>query len=927
MGMRLRSVFYGPNVLADHACAVVTIDGLEEDAGAAGCGDRCRLRFGQVLSFLQGLSGEGCTNFEDLLAIGSTSSVVAMMKSILAHYVELAGDNSAGIETLPPGILDANTVVHLLWRYGDSLLADAAATEACVLGDFILNGTLPESAGSDRGDLAAIVRSGVERIRAARKRRTRSPTARAILVAAGERSIPVMRLGEWPAQDTGGYNLDAAVNAFGLGQGRDHRLIHESCVLRSGIVPSDSRDRDAQYRLLHAAGIPLPRRDLELSNVNSSGRAVRSARRIGLPVVVKSREMLPYGGVLLDLRTPAEVEAAYSILRVRTREVVVEQYCGNPVYRLLVVRGQVIAAAPRQPFAVLGDGILQLGRLIDSQVERVSLSASQDAVSKSVRLHLDEALRLRGLHRDQVPLAGQRLVLQSGADAALRDSHKDALPLIRAHTHLVETACRVSETLGLEVCAVEISVRGSADALEPETAVVVAVDPIPDLDFHRSPGERLPTTIARQYLDHLGLHIHSGRIPIAAVTGTNGKTTTCLMLDHIVRSSGKSTGLACTDGFYVNGKRRRKGIFSGISGALQAFKEDVDVAILETSRGTLLRKGLAFDHCSVAACTNIAEDHLGEDAIQTLEQLAYVKETVIRTARDCVVLNGMDPLCLGMAARARAKRRILVFPPIHPPTKMQDLGEATETLRCESWRGTSRIVWRSQDRAVPVIDVDRIPATWAGAAVHNVENAMFAIGLALGLDIPVEGIRGALESFDSSIECAPGRLNVFDGLPFRVIVDYAHNAHGFSVLCDFVRALDSPGRRTLIVFAQERQGAAARAATAAAVAPAFDRFICRDPFKLTHVEEGHVAGQMRSALLDAGVAEDAISVIPRIDEALEQALLSAQPGDLVAVGASGRYAAVWRQLQAFSEGRLLADTRHSPDAPALEGAPTVVEDR
>jgi len=465
---------------------------------------------------------------------------------------------------------------------------------------------------------------------------------------------------------------------------------------------------------------------------------------------------------------------------------------------------------------------------------------------------------------------------------------------------------------GLETGGVEMAIPASEDGLDATNGVVVGVDSTPDLAFHRSSGEILPLRVGARYLDELGFRHNCARVPIAAVTGTNGKTTTCLMLDRILRFSGVSTGLACTDGVYFNGKRQKKGIFSGISGALQVFaKESVQAAILETSRGTLLKRGLAFDRCDVAACTNVAGDHLGEDGVATLDQLAYVKAVVIRAARDCVVLNGDDARCVRMLEGARAKRVILVYGNDDAPTLPTGLPKHSEAIVCERTTNSAQLVWRHHEESVPIVDVGRIPAAWGGTALHNVVNAMFATGLAMGLGATVEQIRSALESFDTSTDSTPGRLNVYDELPFRVIVDYVHNAHGFAALCQFVRAAHSGGKRIAIVSCQERHRSVDREAIADTISETFDLFICRDPIKLKEAQDGAIADRMREALVRAGVPETKILVVPKLPEALEQGLVSAGPGDLLVIGATGHYDAVWKQVQAFRDGKLLTDLSSS----------------
>jgi cyanophycin synthetase len=500
--------------------------------------------------------------------------------------------------------------------------------------------------------------------------------------------------------------------------------------------------------------------------------------------------------------------------------------------------------------------------------------------------------------------------VQEGAEPFTSEPVADVLEELRSFPSVLDLARDAVACLELKAAAVEIAIQHSSGELMPESATVVALDPDPDLAFHRRQGEFLPLQAATLYLDALLPPASDLRVQIAAVTGTNGKTTTCFMLDFILKEAGRSIGLACSDGLYIQGKRQKKAILSGIKGALQVFgNSTVDTAILETSRGTLLEKGLAFDNCDVAACLNIAADHLGEDGIETLEQLAVVKRTVVSSARRAVVLNGEDQHCLAMLEHCSAERTYLVYSRPPPAEIMPQLGPGRYAI-CVKAEGPRQTIMVSGTQGdTPIIDVAKIPATWNGTAIHNVQNAMFAIGMALGLNIEPEIIRSALANFSTSIDEIPGRLNLFDALPFKVLIDYAHNAHGYQALCRCVQHLAVSGKRILIVFSPERQDDAERKAIAETVVGEFDEFICRGRHRSKKYPELDTSpNALRAALLAAGADETDVEVVPDIDKAVEFALTAAGEGDLVVVSATGRYRQVWDQLSAFRERKLLGDS-------------------
>jgi len=446
---------------------------------------------------------------------------------------------------------------------------------------------------------------------------------------------------------------------------------------------------------------------------------------------------------------------------------------------------------------------------------------------------------------------------------------------------------------------------------EPPTEngwAVTGLDPKPDLAPFLVGDESIPLTAARRFLAQLFPDGNDGRIPLCAITGTNGKTTTSRMLAKVLRHAGYRVGLACTDGVYVDGKAMRQGTASGISGALSLFLDrTVECAVLETSRGTLVTRGLAFDRCDAAACTNIASDHLDEEGIATLEQMARLKQVVVESATRCAVLNADDVLCREMLPFVRAERTCLVSS--RPSWDELDALQlrAGSAIMLRSGPDGQAITLRQPDRETTVVAVDEIPATWQGAAAHNVENAMFAAALALGLGVAPSVVGTALRDFSSSIEETPGRINVYENLPFKVVLDFAHNAHGMRALCEFVRKLDHNGRRHLVVYWTRNNPREPDLLDAMqTVAPVFNRFICRDSASTPEDVVGRLAARVEQALLQSGVPPEAVRVIPRFEEAIDAALRAAGPGDLVTIITGSKAPEVWRQVDAY---RLSLDGR------------------
>lgn len=463
---------------------------------------------------------------------------------------------------------------------------------------------------------------------------------------------------------------------------------------------------------------------------------------------------------------------------------------------------------------------------------------------------------------------------------------------------LQRTAVRAAKSLRLPIAEVEII--GDAHHGR-DGGVVVDLDPAPNLTPFALDGEELPLTVARRFLAQILPDNGTGRIPTCAITGTNGKTTTSRMVAKVLAQAGRRVGLACTDGIYIDGKAVRMATASGISGAVTLFlQRNVDFAVLETSRGTLAQRGLAFERCDVAACINIASDHLEEDGIETLEELARLKRVVVEAASRCAVLNGEDPRCVAMLPFVTAKEVVLVSTTAGSADLDAHLARGGRAVVVHTSPEGRTITLHERGGTTPIVAVEEIPATWKGAAAHNVENATFATALALGLGIEPPIIRAALRGFTSSIDESPGRINVYTKLPFSVVLDFAHNPHGFRALCDFVATFRAARRKHLVVYwTRDPPRQADLRDAMSLVARAFDRFICREAAGWDAGSPVRVAHEVESALLSAGAPADGIRVIPKLEDAIESALRDAEPGDLVAIITGSKARQIWGQVDSY----------------------------
>ncbi|RZV98281.1 MAG: cyanophycin synthetase, partial [Rhodobacteraceae bacterium] len=357
---------------------------------------------------------------------------------------------------------------------------------------------------------------------------------------------------------------------------------------------------------------------------------------------------------------------------------------------------------------------------------------------------------------------------------------------------------------------------------------ICEVNACPGFRMHVAPSEGTPRDVAGPVIDMLFPPGEPSRIPIAAVTGTNGKTTTARMLAHILKMEGHTVGMTTTDGVYIDGQLSVEGDMTGPVSARMILRDPViDAAVLETARGGMLRSGLGFSECNVACCLNVASDHLGLKGIDTLDQLAELKRVPVEIAQDAAVLNADDPRCLQMADYTEAEYVCYVtMNPAHPLVKEHIQAGGRAVVLEQGMNGHMVTIYDNM-RHIPLMWTHLIPATLEGRATHNVQNAMFAAAMAYNMEVSLEHISQGLKTFGSSFFQAPGRMNIFDEHPFKVILDYAHNPAAVKAMCDVVDRLDVAGKRIVVLAAPGDRRDEDITEIGHAAAGHFDLYICR----------------------------------------------------------------------------------------------------
>ena len=712
------------------------------------------------------------------------------------------------------------------------------------------------------------------------------PSTASLVKAAEERDIPWLRLNR--------YSL------IQFGHGRYQKRIQATTTCDTSNIAVDiASDKEQTHAILRDLGLPVPAQ-VAVTVVED---AVAGAERMGYPVVVKPLAGNHGRGVSTNLQTPEQVATAFEKACEHGRTIVVESHIEGFDHRLLVVNGELVAAAKRVPGHVVGDGKLTISELVDQINADPRRGVGHEKVL--TRLEFDhQAQRLlakSGYDEDTVPALGEEVFLRTTANLSTGGTAVDVTDIM--HPANREMAIRAIEAVGLDIGGVDFITTDISRSFRVTGGAICEVNAGPGFRMHVAPSEGTPRDVAGPVIDMLFPPGSPSRIPIASVTGTNGKTTTTRMLAHILKLHGFTVGMTSTDGVYIDGRLTVEGDMTGPQSAHMVLRDPrVDAAVMETARGGLLRAGLGYRRCNVAACLNISADHLGLRGIDTLEELARLKRIPIEVAQDAVVLNADDPLCLQMGGYTEARRVCYVtMNPAHPLVKEHIRVGGQAVVLEQGMNGHMITLYHNQSH-MPLLWTHLIPATLEGRALHNVQNAMFAAALAFNMDVDLEDIRHGLRTFDTSFFQAPGRMNVFTEHAFKVILDYAHNPAAIKAMVDVVRRLEVSGRRIVVLAAPGDRRDVDIEEVAKEAAGNFDLYICRRDDNARGRADDEVPTMLQAALVAAGVEPSKIQVINDEQEAVHAALGAAQAGDLVLV-LGDHIKRCWKQIIYFQSDK------------------------
>jgi cyanophycin synthetase len=720
----------------------------------------------------------------------------------------------------------------------------------------------------------------------AAQRREFGPSTGSLVKAAEERDIPWLRLNSSSLVQFGHGKFQQRIQATITSQTK-HIAVEISC------------DKEDTHNMLNDLGLPVPQQRLAYS----PREAVSAARRIGYPVVVKPLDGNHGRGVSINLTEEAEVEKAFHEAKAesKSRGILVESFVTGMDHRMLVVNGELVAVAKRVPGHVIGDGKHTIAELLDIVNSDPRRGIGHEKVLTNLELdNQAERLLAAAGHTPQTVLpAGEAFFLRSTANLSTGGTAIDVTDV--CHPDNKEMAERTIKAVGLDVGGVDFLTSDITKSYKDVGGAIVEVNAAPGFRMHVAPSEGKSRDVSGKVMDMLFPRGTQARIPIAAITGTNGKTTTSRMLAHIMKSSGKIVGLTSTDGVYVDGKLTVKGDMTGPASAQMVLRDpSVDFAVMETARGGLVRAGLGYQRCDVSACLNVTSDHLGMGGIHTVEDLAVVKRVVVETATDTVVLNADDLHCLRMADFTNATHICYVTTNAEHALVKEHIRAGGRAVVLEKAMNGDLITIYAHGLHMPVLWSHLIPATLEGKALYNVQNAMFACAMAYAFGLDLDNIRHGLRTFDTSFFQVPGRTNVYDEHEFKVILDYGHNPAAMAAMAGLADRLDVKGRRLVVAAMPGDRRDEDIIAAAKELAGHFDHYFLKPDDDRRGRGPMEVPELIRTKLLEAGVSDDQITLVPSEMEAIDLALASAHSGDLLVVLAD-EFARAWKQIIYFKK--------------------------
>ncbi|MFD2512419.1 cyanophycin synthetase [Pontibacter locisalis] len=688
------------------------------------------------------------------------------------------------------------------------------------------------------------------------------PSTYSIISEAISRGIPYIRL-----------NRHSLIQ---LGYGVHQKRIQATMTCKTACFAVEiAGDKDATKDMLQDAGIPVPKG----TTVTSQEGLKKALNWLGFPIVIKPLDGNHGKGATINITNLKDAQRGFTEARKYSEGVIVEQYIQGFDFRLLVINGKFVAAAKRTPAMVVGDGSSSIKQLIDKENKDIRRGIGHEKVLTKIKIdkHTKGILKSQNLTSKSVLPAGEVLYLKSTANISTGGTATDVTDLVDPYNILM--AERIAGLIGLDICGIDIMTTDIAIPLNEARGAVLEVNAAPGFRMHISPTYGLPRNVAEPVVDMLFPHGKPSRIPIIAVTGTNGKTTTTRLIAHMVKAKGYQVGYTTTDGIYIQDKLLEKGDTTGSYSAEFVLKDPtVNFAVLESARGGLLRSGLGFQQCDIGIVTNVSSDHLGLGDIHSLEELAQVKAVIPKSvSKDgYAVLNADDDLVYGMAEELDCKVAFFSMdeenPRILKHIAKGGLAAVFENGYISIFKNSYKI------RIDRVADV---PLTFGGKAKFNIQNILAAALAGYISHFEIEDIKTSLRTFIPSPGKTPGRMNLFKFPNFEVLVDYAHNVGGLMAVGEFLNELDSTKKIGIVAGVGDRR-AEDFYEIGRVAGEVFDEVIVRLDADLRGKTADEIVGPIMQGIEDVAPNKP-VKIIPEEMRAIAYALEHAESGSFIAI--------------------------------------------
>ncbi len=702
----------------------------------------------------------------------------------------------------------------------------------------------------------------IQTMREIREDERLGPSTGSIVEEAQARNIPWIRLNRHSLVQLG----------FGVNQKRIQATVASTT---SSIAVEIACDKEETKNILDAAGVPVPKGYIVYDEEDLED----AVKKVGYPMVLKPVSGNHGRGATINITNWEDTKEALVAAKRVSRGVICERFISGFDFRLLVINYKLVAAAKRTPAAVTGDGKQTIQQLIDEVNRDPRRGYGHEKVLTAIKV--DEMtlniLKDKGLELSDVLPDGQILYLKSTANLSTGGTATDITDLV--HPYNVFMAERIARVVGLDICGIDIMAPDLFTPIRENGGAILEVNAAPGFRMHIAPTEGLPRNVAEPVIDMLFPPGTSSRIPIIAVTGTNGKTTTTRLMAHMVKTMGFKVGFTTTDGIYIQNRMLQAGDCTGPVSAEFVLKDPtVNFAVLETARGGILRAGLAFSFCDIAIVTNVAADHLGLKGINTVEEMARVKAVVPESVHvdGYSIINADDDLVYEMRKQLHCKIALFSLNENNPRIIRHCNEGGLATIVENGYVTICKGTWK-----IRVDKVVNIPLTFSGKAVFNIQNILPVVMAGFLRGFKIEDMRLALETFIPSPTQTPGRMNMFQFRNFQVMVDYAHNTAGFQAIAKFLEKIDATPKIGIIAGVGDRRDEDI-VNLGKIAAQMFDRIIVRQDRNLRGRSEQEIIDLMLDGIKSVDVSKE-VEVIPTESEAIDHAIATAPKGAFIVI--------------------------------------------